>query len=248
MNRWILKCGLAIVLVLPGAVGSSSGQELEPTVSPLIRIGQPSGWSTELRLQRDSREFALGDEDLLDVQIDHLVFRLGARILPFLQGWAEAGTVRAEQTGRKGEAGFEWAIGGHVKVLEYVLAESPVLGTTQGLSLELNGSHRVASSEFPGARLTWSDTRIIPAVAYTHNRLGEYRWHHAEPSGLVMRGGLVFNRTRGDYGDADLEENRDFGAMASVDLRWESGWLTRLRGVFFGREERELSISVGRHF
>lgn len=248
MDRWILICGLAIFLVLPGSVVSSSGQELEPTVSPLIRIEKPSGWSVELRLQRDSREFAMGENDLLDLQIDHLVFRLGARILPFLQGWAEAGTVRAEQTAHKGESGFEWAIGGHIKVLEYVLSNSPVLGTTQGLSLEVNGSYRSASSEFPGAQLTWSDVRIIPAVAYVHNRLGEYRWHHAEPSGLVMRGGLVFNNIRGDFGDVDLEENRDFGAMASVDLRWESGWLTRLQGVFFGQEERELSISVGRHF
>jgi len=248
MNRWMLKCGLAMGLALPGTVPFSSGQELEPTVAPLIRIGEPSGWSTELRLQRDSREFAVGAEDVMDVQIDHLVFRLGARVLPFLQGWVEAGTVRAEQTARRGEAGFEWAVGGHVKVLEYVLSSSPVLGTTQGLSLEVNGSYRAASSEFPGAQLKWSDTRIIPAVAYTHNRLGEYRWHHAEPSGLVMRGGLVFNSTSGDFGDEDLEENRDFGAMASVDLRWESGWLTRLRGVFFGQDERELSISVGRHF
>lgn len=248
MNGRKLGHSLTALMVLSGALLPLHAQRLEPTTSALIDLSGPSGWSTELRLQRDRRQFLLDGGDVLDIRADHVVFRLGAQVAPFMLLWAETGIDRAEIAGKKGDMGLEWAVGGHLKLLEYILSETPVVGKTEGLSLELDVGYRSCESRFPERRLRWADLRIIPVVAYRRDRIGEYRWHHAEPSGVVMRGGLVFNRTTGSFDSTDLEEKGDFGAMAEVSLRWHEGWMTNMRGVFFGREEREISIGVGLHF
>lgn len=246
MSAW--KGSAWTLALLAALAGSAQAQRMEPATEPVVAIESPGGLSAGLRAQWDRREFKVGEARPLSLDLTHIVARLGADLAPFAHAWVEAGMMQAEGIADEGEAGLEWAVGGDLNALEYVIRKSPVVGKREWLGLNLAASYRQQESNFDERDLRWNEIRLLPYLKYGQNLAGEDGWRPYHPDGMLLRLGLAMVRADGEYGSKDLEENRNFGALFGVDLRWHSGWVTRLDVLLFGSEEREVSLGISRFF
>ena len=242
--------------------GTAAAGEMGPTTQPLVRL-EGDGWNLGGRLEMGRRSLRTGEE-LLKLDTRSLVFRAGARPLPFLHVWGQAGVAEADRLDADGSAGLAWAVGAGAALFEYVIKESPVVGVQESIGLELHAFYRVSTSDLPPVvaeteadaasglqedlELTWKDARVLPLFVYRVNRLGTALWRPYEPTGYLLRGGPVYARTTGDYGDASLREDGDFGAVLGFDVRFDSGWMGRVEMTWFGGSDRELALGVHRYF
>lgn len=240
---------LAILIALVNTRSECVGAEanIESTSRDILVFEEPSGWNTGIFLKRSTREYKT-DADVLDLDIDHLLFRLGASPLPFLNLWAEAGMDRAKRLGEDGESGFQWGAGGYARIADFPWDVSPVVGAKNNITIGVDFSYSNGESNFDAADFSWREWQVSPLVSYISNRKGDYRWFSFEPDAIAIRGGPVFVSTDGDYGDSSIEENRNFGGQMKFDLLWSSGWTTLLDLKFFGSEEREIGIGITRNF
>lgn len=216
-------------------------------LTPLLqRKGDAAQWSGWVRYGLDRREMVVdGQEGLLEVDLDHLVGRLGYRVHSSVEVYGEAGSSKAEQDAVDGQRGFEWALGLRTRVFEHVMEDNPVAGPHQRMGLEADLQFRSMESNFPEADFTWEELRFIPSIYYTRSTRGQAGWHPYRPESVTARAGLVYNSLEGELGDAAVEGNRDFALQLGFDLGWQPGWTTRVQGVFFGSKDREISIATG---
>ena len=260
MKVWIPMTAalMAAASLCPGA----NEARLEPTSGALFTVGEQSGWQAGLRLGRGRREFALEPEaadadgsveDVLEVDVEVLLFRAGLTPLPFLNLWAEAGTTRVEQRtddrgDDRGGTGLAWGGGATLRLLDLPLETSPVIGLQKAFSLGVDVSYRSRESNFDDRDFQWNDIRVYGRASYLHNRTGDVRWFTYEPDGVAVHGGPVYVSSEGDYGETSIEERRDFGLRLQFDLLWSSGWTAGLDGTFLGGDERAYSLRLMRNF
>jgi hypothetical protein len=256
MKMWFAMAA-ALLLAAPFCPGAE-GARLEPTTGALFTAGQQSGWQAGLRLGRGRREFALEPdaadangsvEDVLELNVEVLLFRAGLTPLPFLNLWAEAGTTRVElMTDDQGDTGLAWGGGATLRILDLPVETSPVIGQKKAFSLGVDVSYHARESNFDDRDFHWNDLRVYTRASYRHNRTGDARWFTYEPDGVAVHGGPVYVHSAGDYGETSIEERRDFGLRLQFDLLWASGWTAGLDGVFLGSDERAYSLRMMRNF
>ena len=236
---------IAISLVLLGL--QAPAQKLEGADTALVRLDRPGGATIGLRLETGMREFTYR-EDVLEVDLLHVLARAGGNLAPFLNLWGEAGWMRAEtEPDETGEGGLEWGVGADVKILEYVIKSSPVVDRKEAFSVGLTLAYRGLGSNFDDRDFEWNEFRVNPAIAYTRDLAGEIRRPY-QPSAVAARVGVLYLNAEGDYGADKVEENRDFAFTCGFDLLGESGWVTRIGVVLFGTQEREFSLAAMYHF
>jgi len=248
MNR--IHTAMLAALLLAGQAGIVRAAEgrLEATSSALATISQ-GDWNAGLRYQRDRREFKLSGDEVLPLDIDHLLLRVGTAPLPFLSVWGEIGVSTAEAEREDGDSGMEWGVGGYARLLDLPIETSPVVGQVQAISLGVELSYSKAVSDFEENDLNWTELRVSPLASYTYDQRGEARWFFYGPEAVALRAGPVFVSNDGDYGDEDpVGENSAFGGRIAFDLLWQGGWVTRFDGVFLGSDERQLSFGIGKNF
>jgi len=246
MNRIVL-IALSISIISTLAVPAfAADARLEATSGALATVTQ-GDWSAGIRLQRDRREFQVGS-DLLGLDVDHLLFRFGVAPLSFLSLHGEVGVCTADSTSEKGEGGLEWGLGGYLRVADFAIETSPVVGVKEAISFGIDIAYSQCESNFPDTDLDWSEWRVNPLISYTRNREGENRWFFYAPEALAVRAGPAFVSSEGDYGEQSLQENRDFGARLICDMLWPNDWVLRLDGLFLGSEERQLGLAIERNF
>lgn len=270
-----LRGAVCVLLFSPSPGVAEPTGDMRPTTHSVIHLEQTSGWNLGARFQVDRRRLDVDGEELaLDVR--HAYFRLGARLLPFLHAWGEAGVAGADRQDADGSSGFAWGVGAGASLFDYVIRKSPVVGPQETISIEAEALYRVAESELPPRRiwvldenaqgedryverladpeqdedidLTWKDARIAALFVYRLNRMGDRIWRPYEPTGYAVRGGPVYARTTGDYGTKSVRERNDFGAQFGFDIRLDSGWMFRTDLTWFNGNDRELSLGVHRFF
>jgi len=238
---------IAVLCSLPEARSAEPVAKLEGTSRALVSIRPTAGWSAGARFQMDRRKFKIGEETM-DLDINHMVGHIGYRVLPFVHLLAEAGASHADWVQREGERGFEWAVGADVSVLEHLIRESPVVGRKQSIAIGATVRYRHAESNFGDADFDWSELRVAPSISYTVNRRGEVLHYTFEPISAKVRAGVAFCSVDGEYGDQDVEQDRDFGLVVGADLLANEGWTLQIEGTFFGSSDNEVGVGVGYYF
>lgn len=246
MKMLFLIAVIVSAVLVPLAPALAEESRLEPTSSALTTV-TGGDWSAAVRLGRDRREFDLGDE-LLGLDVDHLLFRFGLAPLSYLSLRAEVGVSTADAISEKGEGGLEWGVGGYLRIADFAIESSPVVGLQKAVSFGVDVAYSRCESNFADTDLDWNEWRVNPLVSYTHNRAGENRWFLYKPEALALRAGPAFVSSEGDYGEQSLQENHNFGARIIFDLLWSEGWVLSLDGLFLGSEERQLGLAVERNF
>lgn len=245
MKIFFVAClSVLLLAVLPTQAAPES--RLDATSGALI-TAQPGGWSSGVVLQRDRREFKVAD-DLLALDVNHALFRLGTAPLPFLSLRGEIGISEAESDSEKGEAGLQWGVGAYARLLDLPIESSPVVGLKKSISIGVDLEYTSCESNFDEVDFNWTEWRVNPLFSYTSNRRGEARWFFYDPQAVAVRAGPVFISSDGDYGEQSLEENRNFGGRVVFDLLWEHGWVTRLDGTFLSADEREIALVIEKNF
>ncbi len=235
------------IFLMQGALAPAPAQKLEATDQALLRLDRPAGAQVGARLEVGMREFKFAD-DLLKVDLTHVLARAGGNPLPFLNCWGEAGWVRAEMDpDETGEGGLEWALGADAKLVEWVLDASPVIDRKETFALELGASYRSLESNFEDNDLSWGEVRVGPSINYVRRHTGEVRRYY-EPLAVAARLGLAYVNADGEYGAEDLSENRDFALTLGFDLLGGSGWVTRFGVAFLGADEREFTLGAFYNF
>jgi len=243
---------VALLLIsLTGGAGVSlpvSADQMLATESALVRVVEEPGWNMGARLHFDRRQYDT-DAARVDTDIRQLVARLGIRLAPSLHVWGDLGAAEADVESNRGGAGLVWGIGAGLSVFEYAMQASPVVGSKELLSLEIEGSYRDAESDFNEDRtLTWQDARVATIIAYRINSLGEQEQRPFDPSGYALRAGPVYTRVSGEFDGTDFEHTNEFGALFGADIRMNSGWLVRAEFIWLGRDNREFSLGAHRYF
>jgi len=239
---------VSVFLVCIGAKIFAEANISVPSQS-LITLDTPSGWSVGFRGQMGAREFKAGD-DVWSMETIHAVGRLGYSFLPFLHGLAELGWCRVERTDddpEKGESGLEWAVGLKANLIEHVISRSPVLGKQKVAGLGIDVGYRHCESNFD-EDFDWSDFTVAPCISYTVERKGDIIWHPYEPTGGRISAGLIFSQVDGDYGNENLEGNRNFGFLVGADMLSTSGWVAQMRVISYGAGDGGVSLGVMYHF
>lgn len=226
---------------------SSSANELAPTSDALISIQGDVGWNMGLQLQNGRREWVDGAQTL-SADTRKLGVRGGVRLAKIMHIWGEVGVMEAEFTEEKGDGGLAWGVGGGLSIIEYVIRQSPVLGKQEVIALEVEASYRRSESGFDKQDLKWNDTRIAPLFVYRVDQRSAVLWRPYQPTGYVWRMGPLYNRTDGSFGEMDLEEKNEFGALVGVDVRFHSGWMARLEMQWLDSSDREWTLGVHRYF
>jgi hypothetical protein len=240
--------GIVVGLMLSLAlVATAQETRVGPQATPLLSITAADGWYAGTRLEMAAYEFEAGPETL-QIDVDRAVAQLGYRVLPWAVGVIEAGACKAEMDDEDGETGVELAGSLSINVLEQVIKTSPVVGRKQVAGLLLDLSYRYCESNFGERDLNWSTLTAMPSVYYLVNRTGEAIWRPFEPTGITLRGGLIYRNIEGDYGTESLDENRDFGFLVATDIYGDSGWVTQLTGRFYGSDDHEVGLTVGHNF
>jgi hypothetical protein len=232
-------------MALAGPEARAEGDMAQPAAA-LVTLEQAPGWSVGVRYQFGNREFRNGAQ-VLDLDMQHALAGIGYSPVYFLHLRAEAGWNRADRMDADGQGGLEWAAGGTVSVLEYVWRRSPVVGKTQSFALDVDAAYRAGQSNFADD-FDWKEYTVAPSVRYTLEHRGEYLFSPFAPTGVGLRAGVVYSHLRADYGPADLDGNRDFGFQAGVDLRFEDGWVTQLRGTWFAEGDRSYGLGLAYNF
>ena len=57
-----------------------------------------------------------------------------------------------------------------------------------------------------------------------------------------------FSSIDGEYGEADVEGNRDFALHLAAAARWAGSWVTGVFGDFYGSSDRSLGLELAYHF
>jgi len=247
MKIWTVPFLLAVVLVVVPM--SRAEPKIGSPSRSLVTLDDPAGWTIGVRAQFDTRAFDTGTDDL-DIDITHLVARMGYSLTPFASLYAEAGTSYAEQENEneEGERGLEWAALLEVSLVEYVMRESPVVGRQETLSLATTVSYRQSESNFDDVDFSWNELSVVPTVSYTLNRRVEAIGHAYEPNGARARIGLLFATIDGEYGNEDVEEDRNFAFVAGADLLSSAGWVLGIDAAFYGSSDRTLSLGLQYNF
>ncbi len=239
----VITCSL-----ISAGVPHLAAARLEATSSAMLTLTEPQGWNAGLRLRRDRREFQIGSSKTDKLDIDQVTFRLGFAPLSFINLWAEAGVVRAEDIQEKASTGLQWGVGAYARFFEMPIETSPVVGHKRSIAGGLEVTYTESESDFDQADFNWSELRISPLVSYIQNRKGEVRWFNYEPEGIAVHAGPVFIRNSGNLEGLSVREKRDFGARVIFDVLWASGWVTSFDGTFIGDEERQLSLGFSKNF
>ena len=248
---WQPALALAIAAGLRGPAVSAQPDtgQLTGTPEALVELDRPAGWSVGTQLRFDRRELKAGEE-LLRLDVDYAVARVGYAPLPFFQFYGEMGWVRAdnEDAGVTGEGGFAWGAGLLGNVVEYVLRSSPVTGKKEAFSLGGELAYRASESNFPDRDLSWGEFIALPTVQYTRKYEGDWRIQGKAPPDILLRGGVLFSSLDGDYGEASVKGNRDFALHLAVATRWAGSWVTGIYGNFYGSSDRSIGLDFAYHF
>ena len=246
MKKQLLYSMIAFSLISTGLPHLASAR-LEPTSSAMLTLTEPQGWNAGLRLRRDRREFQIGPEtDKLD--IDQATFRLGFAPLSFINVWAEAGVVRAEDIQEKASTGLQWGVGAYARIFELPIDSSPVVGHKRTIAGGVEVTYTESESNFDNADFDWSELRLSPLASYIQNRKGDLRWFNYGPEGIAVHGGPIFIRNSGTLDGSTVREKSDIGARVVFDILWASGWVTSFDGSFIGDSERQLSLGFSKNF
>jgi len=68
------------------------------------------------------------------------------------------------------------------------------------------------------------------------------------PIGTEVEIGLVYSELSGEYGNDDVENNRDFGFSVGAAARWDHGWVVDIDSVLFGSHDHTFSAGLMYHF
>jgi hypothetical protein len=212
-----------------------------------VTAGDPVGWSTSADVQIGSREFT-GVGELLETDLRIISGRVGLQLLPYLQPWVEAGTSKADRDSFDGENGLFIGGGLQAELMQWILSGNPSLERKKALTLGGQLAYRSFESNSAQADFTWREVEFAPGLTYTHNRLGEGIWIPYQPLETNLRGNVVFSHIDGEFGNTDIEGNRNFGFRLGADLLWLKGFTTSLNGTFYGDKDRMLHFGMGYRF
>lgn len=241
--------GLACTLALTGwgIVPARAQSGLDGAGQALFSPSDPEGWSIGGSFGVLSRELKLGGE-VLELDAHRVVVEVGRDLVPSVQLALQAGWTQAESEDRDGENGPTWAVLGRVNLAETVLRASPQVGRQEWAGLEVEGGYRHSTSNFDETEFDWSEVFVAPAAYYRVNHRGDARRPTFQGTGYGIRLGLVFNSIDGDYGDASVDENRNFGFLAGADVRWWKGWAGQLLAHVYGSGDNTVEAGVYYHF
>jgi hypothetical protein len=241
----------AILAALLGASAlvAEEGTHLTGTPDAMIELARPDGWSVGAVIRLDRRELTAGEE-LLRLDVNYALARVGYAPVPFFQVYGELGWDRAdnEDIGVKGESGVAWSAGLLGNFVEYVIRSSPVTGKKETFSLGGELAYRYAESNFPDDNLNWGELIVLPTVQYTRKYDGDWDRHRVPPAEILVRGGVLFSSIDGEYGDQDVEGNRDFALHLATAARWRGSWVTGIYGNFYGSSDRSIGLELAYHF
>ncbi len=222
----------------------AQGEDMNAAPDSLLTSTDAHGWSVGVSAGFHEREVVVGEE-LTNLDASYLVAELDYAVLPYLAVILQGGYGKADGLlERDGERGVAWAVGVDFNVLEYVIEHSPVFGDISKIGFQVKGMFRSMQSNFEDSDFDWTETTIAPLVYYTVSSMNQVALHKYNPDGASIKCGVVLNSIDGEYGDSDVEENRDFGMMLGMDLRFAGNWLTMLEGAFYGSGDREISVGM----
>ena len=244
-----MKAAILLITGLCIAAGVSAAP-LGPSGS-LVSVGpgDRAGAIVGARYQLDRREFQTS-AGLLDLDVVHVNAQLGYDVLPFLQvmaraGWAEADLV---ETGMSGEGGLEWGLGLHASLIEFEIRSAELVPGEEQLAFSIAAEYLSTESNIGGTDLSWEELQVSPMLTYSVSRKADAGRHWPGASEVALYGGLVFTSVDGNFGAADIEENRNFGYRAGAAAELESGWAGRLEGTFFHTHDYNVSLTIAYGF
>ncbi len=243
--RWMAAFCAGVALAGPGRADPRRPVRGEAE-SSLVALDLRDGWGAGVSLQADRRAFLVKNapEGRLDLDLRRVLARLEAPVHPALRIAGEAGWIRAERDFEDAQGGLVWGIGAELQAAEIVLRESRVFGRTEMVGFGVEASLRRARSDFTAADLAWWEQTVQPFVRYERDDRSRRPGRLYQPLGVAMRAGLAWTGVQGTFGRHDLKAHRDFGLALGSDIRWASGWSTRLRAVFYTEKDRELSLGA----
>lgn len=228
---------VGIVALLNALVCADTG----PT-EPALSLGNTPGWRVSLDTRLDAREFKT-DQGLESMDMKNFWATLTVDATPWLSLSAKGGAGKADRKVRDGEWGPLWGVAASAYVLERVMHASPVAGKTERIGLEINLDYTTRESNFSDADFSWTEVRVLPAVVYRKTKPHAREIGPRSPHEMQMRGGLLFLNSEGDFGDASIEGNRNFGVHLGAGWA-QTGWTTRLYTNILGDKEYEWGLGA----
>jgi len=243
---------LILFAVCAGLSGMSWAEQSHITTpdQSVLETVQAEGLSFGVYLQSDNREIQIQGADRL-LEGEHVMARLGYKVLPFLNTYLDAGWFQAQLGEDKGSGGSSMAIGFSASLAEYVIDESPILGRKQTFAFLVSAKAEQSKSSLrDGGDLTWREYRIIPAVRYLKNMDDSGNWRPYQPTGVAMQGGVIFSRQDGDLDGGSIESKRNagLGFFLGLDMRMAQGWIMTIDGFFYSANDRTLCAGTCFYF
>jgi len=223
--------------------------EVSTTPSAMIELSRPSGWFFGLHGGIGRRQVVDVDGgDALEMDTTRIVALAGFRLLPFLALAAEAGVADADLEGTDGEYGFSWGARGRLNLAEYVIEESPIVGKKRSVGIGVEAAYSRNASNHD-SDFEWTELHVAPVVSYQVSYLGAGHWHPYEPTGAILTFGLAYSRIDAEReGASDLEENRDFGFLARVEMGFVELWAFQVEARYFGSSDYSAEVGIGFRF
>ncbi len=235
---------LAVWLALAAQL---SAEGILVTDGALIESTVGQGWTAGVRADLARREF-VSDGDILDVDLLRTTAQFGLTLISPIHFFVEAGWSKAELPQSEGEGGFSWTYGVDVAVWQHILRQSPVLGKTHTLGLNVRAARESTESNLRDADFSWEETRVTPTVRYTASHIrGNSRLPYG-PAYTSFFSGVCYSDVEGDFGDAEFEGNRDFGFVVGADWMFFDSWIFGISGTFYGDNDRTVGAGVRCNF
>jgi hypothetical protein len=248
-NNWHKLVVFAVCAALSGLSWAEPAHITTPDQSALETV-QAEGWSFGVYLQSDKRGMQIQETDSL-LEGEHVMARLGYKILPFLNAYLDAGWFQAQLGEDKGSGGASMAVGVSASLAEYVIDDSPVLGRKQTFAFLVSAqAEQSRSSLRDSGDLTWREYQIIPSVRYLKNMDDSGNWRPYQPTGVAMQGGIIFSRQDGDLDGGSIESKRNagLGLFLGLDMRMAQGWIMTINGFFYSANDHTLSAGTCFYF
>lgn len=239
--------GFAIALTLILSVTAVVAQYPDaPERGALLEIDDHHRGAVGLRADLGKREIVFQDDDAVtDLHSRALVIEGAYDPLPWFGARAEIGWIQADLGEEDdGEGGIQWGAGLDLNLVERILSGSPAAPRKRALTLNVLSFYRHHTSNRSGGDLDWRELSVEPAIVYAVNQRSDLIDKRGIGDRYTLRAGLAFSDISGSFGETDLEEERNFGAVFGCSAGFLNNVSLTLNLKYYSGSDTQLGLAI----
>lgn len=246
MNNTRRALGILTAAVTAVAALPATGQLPDtPERGALVRLDEELQWSGGGRFAVGKRDLVIpGQSGHIHINTLSAAATLQLDVLSWAALFAEAGWIQATRGEEDGEGGLQGGAGADLNLFEGVFDASPEAGRKGSLTLNTIVAYRRYESNFPDHPFEWGEWTVEPALAYRVNYRSDLIEHQGLGDIFAIRAGLRYSDISGEFGNDNIEEQRNFGALGGVEVGFSHNVFISLSGVYYSGSDNEIALTL----